>query len=339
MSEKYSLRRISPRKVEFSHENPRGESPDEIQQDKTFEQLKDSVARYGVLVPIVVHEQDQTDGKRYILVDGERRLRAALATNRENIPAHIATSEDTMDELIQAFHIHMLRKQWKPVAIAKAFRRIKKELKSRQSFKNDKELLKELQSRTGCTNTQIEELQRAVHYPESVLDEVKDGKILWSHLVQFEQSFVEQLERRYPELLVKLGKRVVRKVLVEKARQKVIKPARALIENIVPIVQRANTIKERKLAEKLLEGFITDPDLPPEEIKLRYDRVYPPPKDQVELAGDILKKCQLLNPMVEQIEAAQIIGFPKQAKELRKGLSLLKTTLSRKLGQLDRLSK
>ncbi len=338
MTDKYQLKQIPPTKIAFSAQNPRGESPEQIREDKTFEQLKDSVAQFGVLVPVVVHELRHGD-REYILVDGERRLRAALVTNRKQIPAHIATSKDKMDELIQAFHIHMLRKQWKPVAIAKAFRRIKRELKSRQSFKNDKELLKELQARTACSDTQIEELQRAVHYPESVLDEVKDRKILWSHLVQFEQSFVEQLDRRYPELLIRLGKRTVRKVLVEKARQKVIKPARALIENIVPIVQRANTIKEKKLAEKLLEKFITDPDLTPEEVKLRYDRVYPPPKDQVELADDILKKCQLLNPMIEQVEAVQIISFPRQAKELRNGLSLLKTTLSNKLRKLNSLLK
>ena len=74
----YELKRVPPEDVAFSKQNPRGESPDEIRNDKTFEQLKDSVAQFGVLVPIVVHKAEDSSPKRYVLVDGERRLRAAM---------------------------------------------------------------------------------------------------------------------------------------------------------------------------------------------------------------------------------------------------------------------
>lgn len=331
---KYKLREISPKDVRFSKKNPRGESPEEIQSDKSFEQLKDSVAQFGVLVPIVVHETEDEGGEKYTLVDGERRLRAALLTNRAEIPAHVATSEDKMGELVQAFHIHMLRKQWKPVAIAVAFRRIKRELKKQKKWKNDRELLRELQARTGCTKKQLEELQRAVHYKAQVLKNVATGKIQWSHLVQFEASFVEQLAQHYPGLLKKLGKQEVRRVLVEKAQQKVIGATRDFIDNIVPIVQRARTAKEKKFAETLFEKFITMPDLPPEAVRLTYDKAFPPPKDQLALANEIIKNCDLLNPMFDQIVSAQIISFTKDAKELKKTMETLKTTVSRKLRQL-----
>lgn len=331
---KYELKEISPKDVQFSKQNPRGESPEEIQNDKTFEQLKDSVAQFGVLVPIVVHEAEAEGGKKYFLIDGERRLRAALAANREGIPAHIATSEDKMGELVQAFHIHMLRKQWKPVAIAVAFKRISRELKKQKKWKNDRELVRELQARTGCTKKQLEDLQRAVHYSAQVLNNVASGKILWSHLVQFEASFVEQLDQHYPELLKKLGKPEVRRVLVEKAQQKVIGATRDFIDNIVPIVQRARTAEEKKLAETLFKKFITMPDLPPEAVRLTYDKAFPPPKDQLALANEIIKNCDLLIPMIEQIVSAQIISFPKEAKELKKIMETLKTTVSKKLRQL-----
>jgi ParB/RepB/Spo0J family partition protein len=331
---KYRLQEISPREVRFSNQNPRGESPEEIQNDKTFEQLKDSVAQFGVLVPIVVHEAKAEGGKKYILVDGERRLRAALATNRDEIPAHIGTSEDKMGELVQAFHIHMLRKQWKPVAIALAFKRIKMELKKKEKWKSDKELLRELQARTGCTKKQLEDLQRAVHYGAQVLRDVHAQKLLWSHLVQFEASFVEQLDQHYPGLLKKLGEREVRRVLVEKAQQKVIETTRDLIDYVVPVVQRAKTTEEKKLAEALLEKFITDRDMSPEVVKLAYDRAFPPPKDQLELAKEIIKNCGLLSPMIEQVVGAQIISFSKEAKELRKTMDALKITLGKKVRQL-----
>ncbi len=314
-------------------QNPRGEKPDEIQKDKTFEQLKDSVAQFGVLVPIVVHEKAKSPYK-YVLIDGERRFRAALATNLESIPAHIASSDDPMDKRVQAFHIHMLRKQWKPVATVRAFKIIRKELRKKTKWKNDKELLLELQFLTGCTDTQLENLQRGIHYPEKVLKEIDDGKIRWSHIVQFEASFVEQLEQHFPNFLKKLGARKVRESLTEKARQKVIKPTRDLIENMLPIFQRAKTEKEKNVARFLFEKFINDPDLSPEAIKIAYNKKFPPPKEQLELTNEIIKTFELLNPMIQQVEAGLIIAYSKKAKELKKALESLKITVNNKLRQL-----
>ncbi len=330
----YKLKQVSPKEVQFNKQNPRGESEEEIFKDKSFEQLKDSVAQFGVLVPLVVHElRRKKNGKKYVLVDGERRLRASIVTGVLKIPAHIASTGDAMGELIQAFHIHMLRKQWKPVATARAFKRIKRELKKKKKWVGDKELLQELRSRTGCTQKQMEDLQRAIHYKQKVLNEVDDGKISWSHLVQFEASFVEQLDQHYPNLLKKLGKGKVREVLVEKAKQKVIEATRDLMVYIVPIIHRAKKVKEKKTAEKLFEKFITDIDLAPEVVKLAYDKKYPPPKDQLELANEIIKACDLLNPMIEQVETGQIITYNKKSKELKKIFESLKTTVSKKLRQ------
>ena len=335
MTSKYELKQVSPKDVQFSKQNPRGESKEEIFKDKSFEQLKDSVAQFGVLVPIVVHKLSrEQDGKKYVLVDGERRLRAALATNLDSVPAHIASSESQMGERVQAFHIHMLRKQWKPVAIVRSFKTIKKTLRKSKKWENDKELLLELQALTGCTNTQLEDLQRGIHYPEKVLKEIDDGKLRWSHLVQFEASFVEQLSQHFPDLLQRLGARKVRESLAEKARQKVISSTRDLINNMLPIFQRAKTAKEKKVACTLFENFINEPDYPPDIVKLMFDKIFPPPKDQLELANDIIKACDLLNPMIEQVEAGQIIAYNKKAKELKKILELLKITVNKKLRQL-----
>ncbi|MBW8034545.1 MAG: hypothetical protein FVQ79_02460 [Planctomycetes bacterium] len=334
---KYRLVEVNPQEIAFNRENPRGESAAEIQRDKSFEQLKDSVAQFGVLVPIVVHENDEREGYNYILVDGERRLRAALATNVNEIPAHIATTEDKMGERVQAFHIHMLRKQWKPVAIVRSFKTIRKELRRSKKWESDKELLEELQSLTGCTDTQLEDLQRGIHYPEKVLKEIDDGKLKWSHIVQFEASFVEQLSLHYPSFLKELGARKVRESLAEKARQKVIKPTRALIDNMLPIFKRAKTKEERSVAKKLFGAFINGPDISPEVIKMAYDKKFPPPKDQLELANEIIEACDRLSPMIEQVEAGQVIAYNKKSKELKKILESLKATVNNKLRQLARL--
>jgi len=337
MGSGYKLREVSPRDVRFSRQNPRGENPDQIRHDKTFEQLKDSVAHFGVLVPIVVHEKHASDGKKYTLVDGERRLRAALATGRQTIPAHIGVPEDRMSGLIQAFHIHMLRKQWRPVAQARALRRIKQELEKRGTKTKDAELLEELQAQTGCTDAQVKSLERGIQYAEETLTEVDQGKIKWSHLIQIEASFVEQLQQHYSGLLKRLGIKKVREVLVQKARREILTSTRALIENVMPVIARAKTEEQKKLAEELFERFVNQDEMPAEEIKKEFERRYPPPKDLVDLATNIAETGEVLAGMLKQMDVNQVVSFPETAKSVRRVLDDLKQTISGKLRQFARL--
>ena len=173
----YPLKTISPLEVAFSDSNPRGESEDQILKDETFERLKESVFRFGVLVPIVVHEHKGDPDKPYKLVDGERRLRAALAAGVKRIPAHIASSQAPTDDLVQAVHIHMLRKQWAPVAQARAIRRLISERRRTEPGFSEEEALEELQALTGCTDTKLKSLRRAAQYPEKVLSAVERSEI------------------------------------------------------------------------------------------------------------------------------------------------------------------
>ena len=336
MKNTYELKEVSPEKVEFNRENPRGESAQEIKRDKEFEQLKDSVAQFGVLVPIVVHRKKSSQGKDYILVDGERRLRAALATGRKKIPAHIATSIDRLGEIVQAFHIHMLRKQWKPVATARALKHIRKELRQNSTIETDNELLKELQIRTGCTNSQLQDLQRGIKYPDSVLRDVGRDKLKWSYLVQFEASFLEQLKQYYPKLLTELGAHHVREVLVEKARNKIISSTRTLMINVLPVISRAKAGREKKFARKLLEDFINNNDMSPEEIKKQFEKRYPPSQDLIELAEDIVEHGEDLNMMLDQIDVSQMASFHKRAKDVKKILEDLNKTINKKLRQIKK---
>ncbi len=57
---------------------------------ETLEELKASIAEYGMLVPIIVRRRD--DG--YELIAGERRWRACAELQRPTIPALIRTSDD-----------------------------------------------------------------------------------------------------------------------------------------------------------------------------------------------------------------------------------------------------
>ena len=53
--------------------------------EKTLEELAASIKEKGVITPITV----QVDGNGYILIAGERRLRASRLIKRKKIPAYI----------------------------------------------------------------------------------------------------------------------------------------------------------------------------------------------------------------------------------------------------------
>ena len=339
MARKYDLRMISPEEVEFSDLNPRGESPEEISGDESFERLKESVYEFGVLVPIVVHKQGTANRKKpYRLVDGERRLRAALETRAEKIPAHVAPSKTPTDDLIQAVHIHMLRRQWSQVAQTRAIRRIMRDPRYKSPGMSEADRLEKLQELTGCTDTRLKSLRRAAMYSERVLKEVDNGQIKFSHLVHNEESFVEQLEKHYPALLKELGKGKVREVLVQKARQDVLK-TRALMENVVPVVARAKSKTEKTYAGRLLKKFIETEDMSAEQVLKAFEKKFPTAQE------DVLRQCETiterseeLHDLIGQLHAGQLASFPKAATTLKKGLAELRTAIVNKLRRIKNVT-
>lgn len=337
MQRTYRLKKITPKDVDFRSDNPRRESTDQIVGDPSFEQLKDSVYQFGVLVPIVVHEQKGKGKKPYVLVDGERRLRAALETGVRWIPAHVASRENLKNELVQAFHIHMLRKQWRSVATAVAVKVIYRRLKAENPRKSERELLEELHALIGCSDTVFRAISQAIRYDDSVLKEVESGTLAWSYLVQFEASFVEQLEQHFPSVLAKYGKDTIRTVLLDKARGGVLTNTRVFIENIMPVIARAAKRNEKAYAASLLQKFIDDTDMPAEEVLRAYETRYPGTQEDVVRQGRlILEQAEALEALIEQWAPGRMAGFPALGKRIRGKLESLKRALSKRLRSLKR---
>lgn len=88
--------------------------PDENQPRKEFsvERLADlqkSIEAHGILTPLVV---EKFPGGKFILVDGERRFRAAKELKLNEVPAVIQEPKSQIDRLIQQFHIQEQHQGW-----------------------------------------------------------------------------------------------------------------------------------------------------------------------------------------------------------------------------------
>ena len=63
--------------------------------DENIAHLSESIREHGVLEPVLVRK----NGEEYILISGERRLRAALLAESETIPC-ITVEEDEVDSAV-----------------------------------------------------------------------------------------------------------------------------------------------------------------------------------------------------------------------------------------------
>ena len=81
--------------VEFIVPNP--EQPRKVFTDNELEELTNSIREYGVLQPLLVK---RTEGKKFILIAGERRLRASKLAGLHRVPVIIKDLEEPEAALI-----------------------------------------------------------------------------------------------------------------------------------------------------------------------------------------------------------------------------------------------
>lgn len=87
--------------------------PDKNQPRKYFQvekmaSLKDSIKKHGIISPLTVQK---TSGG-YLLIDGERRFRAAQEIGLMSVPVNIVAAKGDFDRLVEQFHIQEQHAEW-----------------------------------------------------------------------------------------------------------------------------------------------------------------------------------------------------------------------------------
>jgi ParB/RepB/Spo0J family partition protein len=108
--------RISTSKISRNEENPRI-----VFDEGTLSELRESIRKVGILVPLTVYEEPR---KGFVLLDGERRLRCAHDLGLSDVPAIIIDKPGPMENILRMFNIHMVRQQWSVIETAMALQRI-----------------------------------------------------------------------------------------------------------------------------------------------------------------------------------------------------------------------
>ena len=132
-----------------------------------LEELKSSIAEFGVLVPIIVRRR----GEGYELIAGERRWRACAALQRPAIPAIVRGSDDRQT-LEVAIIENLQRENLNPLEEAAGFQNLIDEF----DFTQD-----QLASRLGKSRPAIANTLRLLGLPDQVKAMLADGRLSGRH--------------------------------------------------------------------------------------------------------------------------------------------------------------
>jgi ParB family chromosome partitioning protein len=235
--------------IEKNKDNPRT-----FFREQELDELRESIKEFGVQVPISVYK----DGKKYVLIDGERRWKCCLKLDRKTIPALVQEKPSELDNLLLMFNIHSLREQWDYFTIASKLPKVILLLLNELGTEPTE---RQISKKTGLTLGQIRRCKLLIDLPEKYKEELNEELKKPKALQQLSEDFFIEMERSLktvhktmPEIISNPDK--VRNVLIDKYRKEI-------LENIVDFrlvskIARAENVesdqgKARKTLQKLFE--------------------------------------------------------------------------------------
>lgn len=214
-AEKSELKQLDIGLIDRNPDNPRVL----FRQDE-LDELLESIRRYGVQVPISVFK----DGKRYVLIDGERRWRCSLKLNKQTIPALVQEKPTALNNLLLMFNIHSLREQWDLLTMALKLPKVIQLIKEKENIDPNE---KELSERTGLQRSIIRRckllMELPQQYKDEILDELKKPKnkqIITEDLFIEMERALKTVERAMPDVID--NKDRIRRILIDKYKNDII---------------------------------------------------------------------------------------------------------------------
>lgn len=155
--------------IPVDHIIPNPQQPrNEIEEDSLHE-LADSIREHGILQPLIVSPGVNAD--EYILIAGERRLRASRLAGLEVVPVVIRTTTE-QERLELALIENVQRADLSSLETAVAYRRLADEF----NMTHD-----EIAARVGKSRVTVTNSLRLLKLPEAVLQALASGKITEGH--------------------------------------------------------------------------------------------------------------------------------------------------------------
>jgi len=135
--------------------------------DEDISSLAASIKAQGILQPLVLRKR----GRRYQLIAGERRLRAAKEAGLSIVPAVVREADDKQ-MLALALMENLQRRDLGPIEKAEGFRRLAKEFNLTQD---------QIAEQVGISRPAVANFVRLLDLPEKVQDLLRAGRLQMGH--------------------------------------------------------------------------------------------------------------------------------------------------------------
>lgn len=260
---KRQLRMIPVKDIGRNRNNPR-EEPSRLE----VGDIRQSLESMGeILVPLVVYSNPNRRRKsdpKFILLDGERRWKAASELSKTNpkfskVPANIISSPLTKyDNLRTMFNIHLKRREWSTSAVAEA---LEETFRAKPSLRNSP--IETIAYETALSPSAVREALLFLRMPQEDRERALRGELDEYYLIFLSRN-MRSIQNAFPDLITKSNWESVAKVFIAKVNDGWVKEARSL--NNLGKMSRACLDKKRpELFKKSFEDLPAKPSLTPEQ--------------------------------------------------------------------------
>ena len=213
--------------IEISRVDVNPNQPRKIFNEDGLKELSESIKQYGVIQPIIVASVDE----RFMVIAGERRLRASKLANLLKIPCIVKDySERQIKEV--ALIENLQREDLNPIEAAKAIRQLMEEYKLTQEAISDN---------IGKSRPSVANLLRLLNLNHEVLKLIEQNQISAGHARVLVALNDENMQ-------IGLAQRVVEK-------QMSVRELENLVKSINKSKDRAGSVQEENLE---LEEFVEE---------------------------------------------------------------------------------
>lgn len=194
--------------VEVTEIAPNPHNPRLIFEDEALSDLKKSIEKVGILVPLTVYQNTKRHpSEKYILLDGERRWRCAKELMMDNISVNVIDEpEDVTQNILYMFNIHHFRKEWALFPTA-----LKLDVIIEKLGTDSEKILSDF---TGVTRSTIRRCKTLLWFPPKYRDYLmeKGSKISTDFFIEFypiAHRLSHEEEFYYPEGTEKLVDKMI----------------------------------------------------------------------------------------------------------------------------------
>lgn len=226
--------------------------------EERLDELADSIKEHGLIQPVTVRYIGE---KRFELISGERRLRAAKLAGLKEIPAFIREADD---EQSMAFALieNIQREELNPLEVALGYKRLLEEFDYTQA---------EVAKRVGKNRTTVTNMLRLLNLPDFIQSALKSNQISMGHaraLITIEDEDVQK------KILNKVIDRGMSVRQIEEAVRDVSQPSRSNKKKSSSSNKEELDPFYKEISARLRRTFSTKVNINPKkeggEIKIEY---------------------------------------------------------------------